>query len=155
MKLAQALIERKVLKNKIRDQIDLIDDSATIQEGDPKPDIDAMLGDLLLLYQQHDDYDLDIREANRTHTIEQDGEELLLEEAIALRDLWKLRASGYNNLSGGGMRGYGRQFRRTQSEIKFVELLDREHMMKERDTYAEMARNIDALIQAKNWEVDL
>jgi hypothetical protein len=159
VKLAQALIERKVLKNKIHDLVELIDEVATIQEGDEVPDIAKMLSELDELHDEHYKLDLAIRDANYAYSIfPHKGTVMLLQDAIAVRDLWKYQSKSYGDLAGlgaGAYRGLRGRFRRSQSEIRYIDFLDRNKMMELRDDYAQRARDIDAAIQARNWEIEL
>jgi hypothetical protein len=150
MLLAEALIERKVLKNKIGELVMTIEDIAVIQEGDKEPKIDEMLVDLQNMHDQFANIDSAIRVTN-WQTVLEGG--ISLAAAIANRDALKLMSGSYNNLAG---RHYNRrQFRRSATEIKFKDLLDREAMAKTRDEFAQVARELDAKIQAKNWTTEL
>jgi hypothetical protein len=153
MFLAEALIERKVLSNQINDLAMLIEDNATIQEGDEVPDIAKMLVDLHAMHEQHARLDKEIRITNANT----DLHGISLMEAIAERDALKFKASTFGNLVG---RGYGRSmtrrmFRKSASEVRFTDLLNRNKMAELRDAYAKSSRELDAQIQAKNWSVQL
>ena len=153
MFLAEALIERKVLSNQINDLVLLIEDNAVIQEGDEIPNIAKMLIDLHDMHERHAKLDLNIRITNANTDLE--GVSLM--EAIAQRDSLKFKATTIGNLVG---RGYGRAmsrraFRRSASEVRFTDLLNRNTMAEERDKYAKASRELDAKIQAKNWSVEL
>jgi len=153
MFLAEALIERKVLSNQITDLVMLIEDSAVIQEGDEAADIKKMLADLLQMHERHAELDKNIRITNANT----DLEGISLMEAIAKRDSLKFKASTFGNLVGRGYRrGMGRQaFRRSASEVRFTDLLDRNEIAEARDGYAKLSRELDAKIQAKNWSIEI
>ena len=150
MLLAEALIERKVLKNQIHEVAMNLEDSAVIQEGDPTPETAEALAELKAMHDTFAALDRSIRLTN-WKTMLEGG--ITLTEAIANRDALKMRAGTYGTLTG---THYGRrQFRRSASEIKFKDTLDREEMARFRDEYAQTARELDAKIQAKNWTTEL
>jgi hypothetical protein len=154
MFLAEALMERKALSDEIQNQLMLISDSAVVQEGDEKANLDEMLDDLGEMYHQHQALDLNIREANATHRLMYQGESISLIEAIARRDLLKSKSGGYSRLANLS-RYHMRQFRRSGSEVKMVELIEKDAMLSLAKAYAASARALDAKIQKRNWEIEL
>lgn len=154
MFLAEALIERKVLSNQINDLVMLIEDNAVIQEGDEAADVKQMVVNLLEMHERHAKLDKEIRITNANTDLE--GVSLM--EAIAKRDSLKFKASSFSNLVGN--RGFGRAmsrrvFRKSASEVRFTDLIDRNAMAEARDDYAKLSRELDAKIQAKNWSTEL
>lgn len=103
-----------------------------------------MLGELELL----------IRRINRTNAATQVGEQTLT-DALARRDVLRLRHSvvtaAANAAAGEGQRGY----RQLRSELKMISALPVAELRGQPDDLARQLREVDTLIQRTNWEADL
>lgn len=150
MRLAEALIERKNIKNNIDNLRKRLQRAAKVQEGD-SPSEDAM--ELLRVIEgnleQLRSLIVKINRTNLSATL-RDGSNLM--EAIAVRDMLALRRSVLEDLA---REATPSRDRFTRTEIKFVPTVDVASIRKEADAIAKDYRELDAAIQAKNWEVEL
>ena len=150
MRLAEALIERKNIKNNIDNLRKRLEKVAKVQEGDsPSEDpiellraIEANLGELESII-------VKINKTNLSATL-QDNKTLM--EGIARRDVLALRRSILEDLA---REATPSRDRFTRTEIKFIPTVDVGKIRKEVDRAAKEYRELDAKIQAKNWEVEL
>jgi hypothetical protein len=152
MKLAEALALRADAARRAEQLRARIAASARYQEGEtPAEDAaallveaDEVLGELEVL----------IRRINRTNaaTVVEGG---TLTDALARRDVLRLRhsvvTSAADAAAGEGQRGY----RQLRSELKMIPALPVAELRRRADDLARQLREIDTLIQRTNWEVDL
>ncbi|MFC7548733.1 DIP1984 family protein [Plantactinospora sp. GCM10030261] len=152
MKLAEALALRADAARRAEQLRTRIVASARYQEGEaPAEDaaallaeVDEVLGELETL----------IRHINRTNaaTLVEGG---TLTDALARRDVLRLRhsvvTSAADAAAGEGQRG----FRQLRSELKMVPALPVAQLRSQADDLARQLREVDTLIQRTNWEVDL
>jgi hypothetical protein len=152
MKLAEALALRADAARRAEQLRARITASARYQEGEtPAEDAAALLaetGEVL------GDLESLIRRINRTNAATQ-VEGGTLTDALARRDVLRLRhgviTSAANAAAGEGQRG----FRQLRSELKMIPALPVAELRRQADELARQIREVDTLIQRMNWEVDL
>ncbi|NJP34842.1 DIP1984 family protein [Micromonospora thermarum] len=152
MKLAEALALRADAARRAEQLRARIAASARYQEGEtPAEDPAALLteaGDVL------GELESLIRRINRTNaaTPVEGG---TLTDALARRDVLRLRhglvTSAADAAAGEGQRG----FRQLRSELKMIPALPVAELRGQADDLARQLREVDTLIQRTNWEVDL
>ncbi|MFJ4872565.1 DIP1984 family protein [Streptomyces sp. NPDC088757] len=154
MKLAEALAERAEATRRVEQLRARIVDNARHQEGE-KPAEDAA-GLLAEAGEVLEDLESLIRRINRTNATVRTGPESTLTDALARRDVLRLRHSvvtaAADAAAGKGERGYGRQLR---SELLMLSALPVAELRGQADMLAREIREVDVLIQRTNWEVDL
>ena len=149
MKLAEALILRADHQKRLEQLKQRMLRAAKVQEGDSPPEDPAALlseaertaGELLSL----------IRRINRTNaaTPFDDGR---LSDALARRDVLKLRRVLYTDLAQAAVI---QQTAYTKSEVRFKSTVDVAELQGRADDLAREVRELDARIQAMNWQVEL
>jgi hypothetical protein len=153
MKLAEALALRADAARRAEQLRTRIVASARFQEGEaPAEEAAALLaeaGEVL------GELETLIRRINRTNaatTIEGGG---TLTDALARRDVLRLRhslvTSAANAAAGDGQRG----FRQLRSELRMIPALPVAQLRTQADDLARRLREVDTLIQRTNWEADL
>ncbi len=150
MKLAEALVERKSLKNEIQDLRRRLRRVAQVQEGDepvedPRqllPAIETKLAEL----------ERRITQINRTNMTAKLADGRTLMEAIAERDMLLMRRSVLGDLVEAATPEHDRYSR---TEIRYVPTVDVAEIQKRADQVAQRYRELDAEIQALNWETEL
>lgn len=152
MKLAEALLERKAIKERIAALKERAVKDARVQEGDrPAENPEELLREIVELVGRMEQLIVSINRTNMEATLP-DGRTLM--EAIAARDMCNLlhditkqvADAAANDRSG---------WRMTRSEIKSVPTVDVQEWRKRADMYAKQYRELDAAIQAANWTVEL
>lgn len=150
MKLAEALLERKNVKQRIDALAQRLVEDAKVQEGD-KPAGDPVetlreIGQLINVYRE-----LIVR-INKTNaeSVMPDGRTIM--EAIAERDALSLKYAILNRLASAAVVSRDRYSR---NEIKFIPTVDVAEIRKMADQAAKEMRELDAKIQAANWTVEL
>jgi hypothetical protein len=152
MKLAEALALRADAARRAEELRARITASARYQEGEaPAEDPTALLieaGEVL------GELEALIRLINRTNAATQ-VEGGTLTDALARRDVLRLRhrlvTSAADAAAGEGQRG----FRQLRSELKMIPALPVAELRGQADGLAQQLREVDTLIQRTNWEVDL
>ncbi|MFN8442325.1 MAG: DIP1984 family protein [Caldilineaceae bacterium] len=150
MKLAEALMLRADAQKRLEQLKIRLLNNAKVQEGDSPAEKPASLleeaervaVDLLNLIQR----------INQTNTSTQLEAGETIADAIARRDVLRLRQSLYRDLSAASM---AVQQRFSRSEVKFVSTIDIAEVQKQADTLARECRELDARIQSVNWQIDL
>ncbi|MEV6005987.1 DIP1984 family protein [Streptomyces sp. NPDC051976] len=152
MKLAEALAERSDAARRVEQLRSRVVSSARYQEGEtPAEDAvrllaeaDEALGTLEVL----------IRRINRTNAAVDMGEDGTLTDALARRDVLRLRHSVLTSAAdaAAGQRGAARQLR---SELTMLSALDVADLRARADVLARDIRRLDMRIQRTNWEADL
>lgn len=151
MKLAEALIQRADYQKRIEQLRQRLNQNVQVQEGDrPAEDPRALLAeierisaDLLALIQR-------INQTNATTLM--DGGEMSIADAIALRDILKLRHGIYSATADAAII---RQDRYSRSEIRYESTIDAGELQQTADDLAQQYRELDTRIQALNWQTDL
>lgn len=154
MKLAEALAERAEATRRVEQLRARVVGSARYQEGETPaeeaPQLLAEAGEVL------DSLEALIRRINRTNAAVQMGEDGTLTDALARRDVLRLRhavvTAAADAAAGTGERGYGRQLR---SELMMLSALPVAELRAQADVLAREIREIDMRIQRTNWEADL
>ncbi|MFI7320812.1 DIP1984 family protein [Streptomyces venezuelae] len=154
MKLAEALAERAEATRRVEQLRSRVVGSARYQEGETPPEDAAQL--LADADEVLDELESLIRRINRTNAAADLGEHGTLTDALARRDVLRLRHSlvtaAADAAAGAGERGYGRQLR---SELVMLSALPVAELRGQADALAREIREIDVRIQRANWEVDL
>lgn len=154
MKLAEALAERAEATRRVAQLRERVVGNARYQEGEtPAEDAAQLLaeaGEVL------DTLETLMRRINRTNAGTDMGPDGTLTDALARRDVLRLRHSlltaAADAAAGKGDRGFGRQLR---SELVMLSALPVAELRARADVLAREIREIDVRIQRKNWEVDL
>ncbi|WP_204015846.1 DIP1984 family protein [Micromonospora andamanensis] len=152
MKLAEALALRADAARRAEQLRARIVASARYQEGEtPAEDAAALLveaGEVL------GELESLIRRINRTNAATH-VEGGTLTDALARRDVLRLRhsvvTSAADAAAGEGQRG----FRQLRSELKMIPALPVAQLRGQADDLARQLREVDTVIQRTNWEVDL
>ncbi|MBQ1053150.1 DIP1984 family protein [Micromonospora sp. C51] len=152
MKLAEALALRADAARRAEQLRARIVASARYQEGEtPAEDAAALLveaGEVL------GELETLIRRINRTNAATH-VEGGTLTDALARRDVLRLRhsvvTSAADAAAGEGQRG----FRQLRSELKMIPALPVAQLRSQADDLARQLREVDTVIQRTNWEVDL
>jgi hypothetical protein len=153
MKLAEALIERKALKEKIARLRARLAENAKVQEGDqPQEDPRALLREVDdALRELHA---LIVRiNATNIRTPLSDG--ITLMQAIAERDVLALKRAVLQQVVDAATVTRERGFAITRSEIKFRPTVEVAELQKDIDALAKEYRELDTRIQTRNFETEL
>ncbi|GHG62146.1 DIP1984 family protein [Streptomyces griseocarneus] len=154
MKLAEALAERAEAARRVEQLRARVVGSARYQEGEtPAEDAARLLAEVNEVL---DALETLIRRINRTNAAVRMGQDGTLTDALARRDVLRLRHSvvtaAADAAAGTGERGYGRQLR---SELMMLSALPVAELRGQADVIAREIREIDMRIQRANWEADL
>ncbi len=150
MKLAEALIHRADLKQRLAQLHERIVRNAKHQEGDPPAeDPSALLEEFERLA---GDFEATVARVNRTNLAARLDGGASLTQAIAQRDGLLLRLSTYRKLAS---EATVVPTRGLKTEIKFVPAVDVKKIQAEADRLSRAHRELDARIQATNWTTDL
>jgi len=154
MKLAEALAIRSDATRRFEQLRSRAQANAHYQEGEPPAEnagellaeADRLLGELEDL----------IRRINRTNAATMLDEQMTVTDAIARRDVLRLRHALYTSVadaaSGGSGRGMIRQMR---SELRYVSAVTGSELRTAADEAAKQHRELDVRIQQANWGTDL
>jgi hypothetical protein len=153
VRLAEALSLRAENARQVERLRTRIVDNARYQEGEsPAENATELLGEVR---QALDDLESLISRINRTNAATSLGDGTMT-DALARRDVLRLRygviTGAADAAAGRDQRGYGRQLR---SELRFFSALSVGELRSEADALALELRELDALIQRRNWEVEL
>lgn len=155
MKLAETLLLRAD-RNRTLDQLrQRIAISARYQEGEKPPEDARELVSVALSVL--DELEVLIRNINRTNssTVMADGRTLT--DALAERDVLKLRYSllkASADVASGAQQQAG-YMRTTRSELKVISALDVRNLRQQASDVARRTRELDARIQEVNWTTEL
>lgn len=150
MKLAEALILRADYQKRIEQIKQRLTRNAKIQEGDEPAETPANLikelerifKELLRLIQR----------INATNSAVKLEKGLTISDAIAVRDVLRLKHTIYRDLAEAATVTHDRY---TKSEVKFRSTVNVSEIQKQADEFAKEHREIDAKIQEANWREDL
>lgn len=153
MKLAEGLAARADAARRVEQLRSRIAASARYQEGEaPAEDASALLAEAATVLTELEDM---IRRINRTNAATQVEGGGTLTDALARRDVLRLRhgilTSAANAAAGDGQRG----LRQLRSELKMIPALPVAGLRAQADDLARQLREVDTLIQRTNWEADL
>lgn len=150
MKLAEALILRADAQKRIEQLKQRLLNNARVQEGDkPGEDPNELINELERLTTELTSL---IQNINRTNVNTLLEEDMTVADALALRDILNLKHRIYRDLANAATISQGRF---TRSEIKFLSTVNVAKIQKTADRLAKEHRELDAAIQAINWNVDL
>jgi hypothetical protein len=150
MKLAEALILRADHQKRIEQLKQRLIRNAKVQEGerpaeDPAPlisELNETADRLLQLIQQ----------INATNAATNLDDRRTIADAIAERDVLRIRHTVYRDLAAAGT---VTQDRMLKSEIKFKSTVGVADLQRQADDFAKQHRELDAKIQEANWLTDL
>lgn len=150
MRLAEALILRADYQKRIEQLKSRILRNAKMQEGDePAENPTILLAEMERIAQELTRL---IQQINKTNsaTLLQDG--MTIADAIAVRDVLRVRHTIYAGLA---QAATVTQDRYTKSEVKFRAAVDVAAIQKQADDIAQEHRELDTLIQEANWKTEL
>jgi hypothetical protein len=150
MKLAEALVLRADHQTRFAQLKQRMLLSAKVQEGDQPAEnpqalmdeLERIAGELVILIQQ----------INRTNTATELEPGLTLSDALAVRDVLRMRHTAYRELA---QAATVTQTRYSRSEVRFESTIDIAAMQRRADQLAQEYRELDTRIQAANWLTDL
>ncbi|KXZ61749.1 hypothetical protein Mlaev_00199 [Microbacterium laevaniformans] len=150
MKLAEALAERAALATRLSQLAQRAAQNARVQEGEPPVE------DPTALLSEHDRVaerlaDL-ITRINRTNLEATLADGATLTDALARRDVLRLRVQAYTQAADAGA---ARGDRYSQSEIRYVAAIDVAAVRARADALAKEWRELDIRIQEANWQSEL
>lgn len=149
MKLAQALITRANLNTRINELRNRMRLNARVQEGEtPAEDVTALLAEVDQLATELEEL---IQKINRTNNETEFESGVSLTEALATRDVLRLRQNIYREIADAGMNTQQRYY----SQIKFTRAVDVAEIHRTADQIAVEYRDLDTRIQELNWTTDL
>jgi hypothetical protein len=151
VKLAEALSLRADATRRVEQLRSRIVANARFQEGEEPPeDAAALLAEAGVVLDELEDL---IRRINKTNAATQIGPEGTITDALARRDVLRIRHSVVTAAADSAAgRGGGRQLR---SELKMLTALPVAQLRSQADDLARQIREIDVSIQKSNWEFDL
>ncbi|MEV7419680.1 DIP1984 family protein [Streptomyces sp. NPDC089919] len=153
MKLGEALSERAEATRRVEQLRARIAANARYQEGEtPAEDATALLADATETMVALERL---IGRINRTNSTVDMGADGLLTDALARRDMLRLKHSVLTSAAdaaAGKEGGHGRQMR---SELRMLSALPVAALRAQADVVARQIRELDARIQRTNWEADL
>ncbi len=150
MKLAEALLERKSLLEKIRALQARLEENAVVQEGDaPAEAPQGLMAELDAAVEALEEL---IRRINVTNLQTTIASGLTITAAVVKRDMLKLRRETLQKLAEAAAMRYNRYSR---SEVKYIATVNNAEVRQQIDSLAKSWRELDAEIQAANWIADL
>ncbi len=150
MRLAEALILRADAQKRVEQLKMRLARNAKVQEGDEPAEAPALL--LEEVQRVTDDLLRLIQRINATNVSTWLDEKMTLADAIALRDILKMRFAIYRELA---QAATVTQDRYTKSEVKFKGTVNVADVQQKADECALQHRKLDARIQEINWQTDL
>lgn len=152
MKLAEALIMRADYQKRIESLKHRMNRNAKVQEGErPLEDPQQLLVEFTTLADGLLDLVQRINRTNSASAIEGDAS-MTIADAIALRDSLRLRHGAFSGLAEAAI---PEMTRYSRAEIKSLPTVDVRAIRIQADQFAVQHREVDARIQATNWQVDL
>ena len=149
MKLAEALLERADLQNRISQMSNRLRSNARMQEGEkPAENPKDLLKELAAMTERLETLVAAINLTNSSAVV--DGETLT--HLLARRDAWQKRIQIERDFLA---QASALTDRARMSEIKIISTVNVAEMQKELDRHAKALRELDTKIQAANWTVDL
>jgi hypothetical protein len=150
MKLSEALVLRADTQKRIEQLRARLRLSAIVQEGEqPSEDPQALLAELDRLLDSLVDL---IARINRTNQVARLADGATLTEALARRDVLKLRTSVLTTAADAAS---NRTVRYGRAEIRTLPTVDVGALRRRLDGLAQQHRELDTAIQAVNWSTDL
>jgi hypothetical protein len=154
MKLAEGLALRADATRRVERLRARIVASARYQEGEEPPeDAAALLDEARAAL---DELQTLIQRINRTNAAAQIGDDGTLTDALAHRDVLRLRHAVLTAAADAAVgRSQGGVARQLRSELKMLAALPVAQLRSQADEIARELRDLDVRIQRSNWEVDL
>jgi ADP-ribose pyrophosphatase YjhB (NUDIX family) len=150
MKLAEALIARGDIQKRLAQLQDRLQRSSWVQEGEkPHEDPARLRHEITGLVAQLQTLIFQINQANISTRLESG---MTLTEALAQRDAITLHQNILRSVADAASERVDRYGR---AEIRRVPTVDVAQLRDEIDALAKQRRELDVLIQAKNWEMEL
>ena len=150
MKLAEALILRADYQKRIEQLKQRLLRNAKVQEGDdPAENPAALVEEVARLAQE---LELLIQRINRTNAATPLQGEVTISDAIARRDVLRLKHAIYRDLA---QAATVTQDRFSRSEVKFKSTVNVAEVQRTADELAQEHRRLDARIQEANWQTEL
>jgi hypothetical protein len=150
MKLAEALMLRADMQKKLASLRERIAQNAVVQEGDkPHEDPAALMKEAVGVLEELERLVCNINAANQASKLP-DGRTLA--EAIARRNTLVQRHSLLQTAIHGTRKEPDRY---SMSEIKWVATVDVRKLQKQAEDLAKRIRELNALVQEANWQVEL
>jgi hypothetical protein len=150
MKLAEALAERADAQRRLAQLKQRVVLSARVQEGEEPPeDPRELLSEADRIVEQLEDL---IKRINRTNASSEFEAGASVTEALARWDVLSIQRDLYAEAA---QAASVRQDRYSRSEVKFVTTLNISALRRRADELSKEYRELDARLQAKNWEIEL
>lgn len=151
MRLAEALLERKELKIKLSNLRSRADGNLVVQEGnDPVEEPNQLIRQMEIISRALTTLIMKINKVNATATLPNG---MTLGDALVQRDEWQSQTGRFRGLAQTARNGQVERY--SQKEIRNICLVDVTELEKKADDYARKARELDAAIQAANWEIEI
>lgn len=150
MKLAEALIARGDIQKRLAQLQDRLKRSSWVQEGEkPHEDPARLRSEISALVTQLEALIFKINQANISTQL---ASGVTLTEALAQRDVLTLHQNILRSVADAASERVNRY---GTAEIRRLPTIDVGQLREEIDALAKRQREIDVLIQAKNWETEL
>ena len=150
MKLAEALVLRADGQKRIEQLQQRLIQNAKVQAGDqPAENPEILQQELEQLAQA---LVLLIQRINRTNSRTELEAGMSIADALAARDVTKLKSDIYRNLAQAAI---VKQDRQTKSEIKFQSTIQVAEVQRKADQLAKEHRQLDTRVQQANWQTEL
>jgi DNA repair exonuclease SbcCD ATPase subunit len=150
MKLAEALIERKSLTEKIAKLRQRLDENVLVQEGDrPAEQPESLMQEL---NEAIDQLETLIKRINATNIQARLSDGTSVADAVVRRDMIRLRREAIEQAANSASL---RQSRYSRSEVRLVPTVNSAELHDQVDSLSRAWRELDAQIQAINWMTDL
>lgn len=150
MKLAEALILRADCQRRIEQLKQRLLRSAKVQEGEEPPEDPAELRQELERISE--ELTQLIQHINKTNSVIELESGMTLSDALAVRDVLKIKRGIYRELAQSAV---VTQDRYSKSEVKFRSTVNVAEIQKQADQLAKEHRELDAKIQAANWNTEV
>ena len=153
MKLAEALALRADAQKRFEQLRVRAQASARYQEGEePAEDAAALLQEAEEVLRELEDL---IRRINRTNAMTSLDDGVTVTDAIARRDVLRLRHALLSSVADAASGRAGGMPRQLRSELRQVAAVSVADLRADADAAAKEHRELDTRIQQRNWEVDL
>jgi hypothetical protein len=153
LKLAEALAERSDAARRVEQLRARVVGSARFQEGETPAEDAAVL--LAEAGQVLDTLESLIRRINRTNAVVTMGEDGTVTDALARRDVLRLRHAVITSAAEAAAGRDQRAVRQLRSELTMLSALPVAELRSQADVLAREIRELDLRIQRTNWEADL
>lgn len=152
MKLAEALLERKSIKEQINNLKERARQDARIQEGDKPSELpETLIAEIEKMLIRLEQLIVVINKTNVSAKLP-GGQSLM--EAIAKRDMLKMHHQAIKDLADAASPERD-AWRQTRSEVKFKPTIVVADWRRKADNLAKAYRELDNQIQAANWTIEL